>query len=263
MAEFIDGNREYYYRIWRGETVRTIVTNCYFRNKSHLDEDDWVVDQLCARVVRNNLDDPLTGSEFSIDKECADESLDPYVGKDLRLLKFHEVLDPKKRITPHFSTATAHALRFELRQRPLRLTLVVGGELYEGWYRIFCNGQGSDVFELGQTGPDGMVNVELPIFTDSGYIEFGELPNGDYESAEANDEDLRFVARIDFVVANVQPADSVLGQQARLKNIGFELGRVDNVLTKGGLTDKAIRRFKKIFELKGPIDGKLTDLHGM
>jgi N-acetylmuramoyl-L-alanine amidase len=104
------------------------------------------------------------------------------------------------------------------------------------------------------TGGDGMVETEIPATATDGLLTVW------HNGASAPP----IIWRLS--IGDLDPLETVSGQQARLNNLGFESGPVDNI--KGPLTDAAIKRFQTKYAppvdgIVGPITrGKLKDVYG-
>ncbi len=104
------------------------------------------------------------------------------------------------------------------------------------------------------TGGDGMVETEIPANASNGVLTV--YHNG--ASAPP------MIWNLD--IGGLAPIEEVAGYQARLNNLGFDSGPVDNI--KGPLTEAAIKRFQTKYGLVvdgivGPVTrGKLKDQYG-
>jgi hypothetical protein len=106
----------------------------------------------------------------------------------------------------------------------------------------------------GKTGGDGLIETEIDPTLKSARLEV-------YIHGE-NDPPMIW----DLLLGYLDPVTKTSGQQARLNNLAFESGPVDNI--HGTITDGAIRRFQKKFGLQ--VDGiagsktrpKLEEVYG-
>jgi N-acetylmuramoyl-L-alanine amidase len=104
------------------------------------------------------------------------------------------------------------------------------------------------------TGGDGMVETEIPPTADDGILTVW------HNGAAAPPIIWR------LAIGELDPLETVSGQQARLNNLGFDSGPVDGI--KGPLTEAAIKRFQTKYAppvdgVVGPITrGKLKDVYG-
>lgn len=106
----------------------------------------------------------------------------------------------------------------------------------------------------GTTGPDGLIEVEIPADAQTGRLEA--------EICTTTGERMIWP----LALGALDPWDTDAGVQARLNNLGFPCGRVDGVI--GRRTRTATRRFQELQGLKvdgipGPVTRrKLREVHG-
>lgn len=96
----------------------------------------------------------------------------------------------------------------------------------------------------GRTGDDGLVEEEIPFDATEARL----LLTGDDQGEE-------FI----FKVGYLEPASKVAGAQARLHNLGYNTGPIDNLM--GPITERALKIFQRDQELEqtGELDDPTID----
>lgn len=165
------------------------------------------------------------------------------------LLAGDEVAIPEKRRKQE-PGETERLHRFRRRGQPARLVLQFKDDdepKSNAPYKLQIDGK----WQQGTTDGDGKIDVPLPNEAKRGLLQL---------EFEGRTETYR------LKLSGLEPYNSVTGVQARLKNLGFDVGDVDGEMD--GPTRAAIREFQKANELTdtGELDEstcqRLKDLHG-